>query len=1672
MLRRVRNGSRREVSVLLALLLIFTLFIHWGGTNAFSRYSLTTALVEDQQLEIGPYAHTTLDKIVIHPDVPSATEKRTLQDRELAEVMESPEASIYTDKPPLSPVLAIPGYVVGDAVAGVLSLPDEDVWIDTGITDTLHHVSATTALKQILIVLSVSVLFALALFLMLFRDLRRDVGEDLAVYTVMIAGLSTFLFYYATSFYGVITAATIGYAAYYLLHNYGETDRRAAYLAGILGGLTVATEYYAALIPFGLAVYLLADRRYRILARFAVGGAVGVLPLLFYNYATTGNPFVLIPFKGPGAGVLTEGACTIYSACSAEFILIFVPDLARAANVAVRLLFSPVRGLLFYSPVLLVAVPGTYELWKRHGKRVIITPGIFVLFFLFQIFELNWLAGVTFGPRHMVVGLPFLVLPMAYGIRAMGDRGRIWTAFILFLAVFSAAQMALGFTALPPIDFDQETYTERFNSVEPVQPGFYPALVEQFTTYGPRSELLMGLLFDREKTFSIDHRGPYGPPHIHLGDVGARPLLLATVGIPIVLLVLFAAIPFGRRTGTVAVGAALVVLLLALTSPSAYATDEVYRSPDGDTRSLVENEGVFALHAADADRVVHLEVGVHPPLNRSRMTLSFNGGPARNYTITGEQDVYLHDAGLREGRNRLHVTTDRCLIPAERGYDPEEGRCLSLGIKELETLSPAEAPRQVLSRGWSSLGNLSRHGAWLEEDGEIAFRAADRDIVPRVHLSEPFAADAASLNVTVNGVPQGTFATPSFYRPLTLVDAPVTEGWNTITLEHASCPATDATGRTADGTGCGRFLLHNLSLPDAREMETPVFQGRWFDPDRRGRWMKHDGDIIFDASRRGILNISLTPQSNLNGTITLTVDGAPRRRLPAREVPDDVLLPVAAADRGIGTLGVRAEDCVVPAERNISDDTRCISARLDGLSTRHTISRSRFTTGWYADGWMRRNATVLLPPGRNRTPVLNLTAVDRLNSSLAISINGKQVRTIDDRKIGQPIHLTNTTLRDGYNILRLTSTNGCITPTDHGISDDTRCISYQAEDVSLVPQSSLPDPLYRSGWYAPDTTGRWMGETGTVLVRGSEDDVARLDLTTAPTFNTSLTVSVNGEHVRTVDGDRAEHPIYLTNTTLNSTFNTITLESTGGCITPADHGISDDTRCISYRLQNITLLNQSSLPDPLYRSGWYPSDGRGRWMGENATVHFTADDGDAVTMQILPSDVLPDEGMIDLEINGKHRRTIPARPQAVTLRDHITSGHNTLTFRSTTGCTVPERVSDSTDDRCLSVRITRFTTAPRNDTPRYDGNWHPPHAEGRWLGEDGRILLWGSAGQLLRLAASPLPEIDTELEVSLNGDRVGTVPAGDPDGATEIYGAPLRSGWNVVSLNSTGGCGVPADLYGSTDTRCLSFDVRNISRTGAPLRPHGNRTIFGKRWHPPEDGGRWMQENGTVFVHQDRSTAVLNLTADVYAPMTPAPIETRYNGRTIRTRVVNDTMELTTIVEGHAGWNRIALDSRDGCLVPAEVEESNDPRCLSIRVTDVTTDDGTDLPPTYRAGWYPEETGGGESWRWMREDGIIAFGTATDRARITMDIAPYPGLSTPTLAVTVNGEPVRTLFPAERTTASFTVETDPGINRLQLQSGSGCAVPAENGDGADDRCLSFRMLNLSIEEVEGTHAGG
>lgn len=167
-----------------------------------------------------------------------------------------------------------------------------------------------------------------------------------------------------------------------------------------LGGLLKPNFLVLVLPPI---FFLVQERKWKDLILIAIGPALATAFFLTVNDLFYGSPFT------PPQLV----------------------TLGRPLYEAYYLLFSWNHGLFLFSPIALYCLWA----WKAHSLKwrnesLLLGSG-FVLYFLFMVFCWAGPWGWSFGPRHIVPVIPFLMIPMVYLWADYGKMGRIRKGLVL-----------------------------------------------------------------------------------------------------------------------------------------------------------------------------------------------------------------------------------------------------------------------------------------------------------------------------------------------------------------------------------------------------------------------------------------------------------------------------------------------------------------------------------------------------------------------------------------------------------------------------------------------------------------------------------------------------------------------------------------------------------------------------------------------------------------------------------------------------------------------------------------------------------------------------------------------------------------------------------------------------------------------------------------------------------------------------------------------------------------------------------------------------------------------------------------------------------------------------------------------------------------------------------------
>jgi hypothetical protein len=278
------------------------------------------------------------------------------------------------------------------------------------ITRPLFHMIPTDATLPVLNALCVVLInipsAMLTVYLVYRIALRWGASVRNAMLTAGLLAFGTMYFGYATGFWKNTVAVACLAGALWFLTCAQETKSRCAGAgwAGLLCGIAVTVDYPSAVITVGLAGYLLFLRPGAgVAVVFLAGLGAGLLPLFIYHQIAFGSPF----------SNAYQYRLQLNSRVGFEYGTLGMPRLRPFLSLLVKLFIA--------SPCLVWSVAGVYRAFRIRERRIsmLMIVGMFLAMLLFLSGYFGFMYHeASFASRHLLIILPFVVLPMAFGLPA------------------------------------------------------------------------------------------------------------------------------------------------------------------------------------------------------------------------------------------------------------------------------------------------------------------------------------------------------------------------------------------------------------------------------------------------------------------------------------------------------------------------------------------------------------------------------------------------------------------------------------------------------------------------------------------------------------------------------------------------------------------------------------------------------------------------------------------------------------------------------------------------------------------------------------------------------------------------------------------------------------------------------------------------------------------------------------------------------------------------------------------------------------------------------------------------------------------------------------------------------------------------------------------------------
>jgi hypothetical protein len=330
-------------------------------------------------------------------------------------------------------------------------------------------------------------------------------------------------------------------------------------------------------------------------------------------------------------------------------------------------LFFPYKGMFFYSPILLFSMIGLFYMHKKFSKELFFIVAVLVLTLLFYSTIKIWWGGSSFGPRHLMVVMPFLMIPLVFSMSRF--RGRIVVPFILLSVLLTTVGLQIIYE---PINFRVASFTDNIK--------YFSLNLVNLLRNGPQS-----LLLERLLNFDIF---PY-----------SNMLFLLAIIIIVWRSEIFS--HFNVRRGKMIV-ILMIVVSIATNVPAAARSLNLYpmfheltlngygwygyepcwhfSSPKIEC-SWMKNTASIVIHNTGPAKTIIIQQNVKSLLDTKRkLTVAVNGKPTSEINVQ-RIGQYEFSVPLSHGKNIIVLSSDNCEVPRQM-IGVNDDRCLSFALQK------------------------------------------------------------------------------------------------------------------------------------------------------------------------------------------------------------------------------------------------------------------------------------------------------------------------------------------------------------------------------------------------------------------------------------------------------------------------------------------------------------------------------------------------------------------------------------------------------------------------------------------------------------------------------------------------------------------------------------------------------------------------------------------------------------------------------------------------------------------------------------------------------------------------------------------------------------------------------------------------------------------------------
>lgn len=671
----------KELKLFLTFFLIFSYFSQWTTWDEESSLALTRAIVEEGKFEINTFHNKTGDRAYYNNN-------------------------FYSHRMPGLSFLAVPTYSVYKTLHKFFILPDSissqsemTYFVRTSqegdnVTLTYNPTPDSLILNSMfLVTIFTSSLFGALTVLLVYR-LSKYFLKDLKhrFFITSIYGLGTLVLTYSGVFLNHIPAIFFTFSGFYLLFELKQKkiiSNAYLLLAGLFLGFAIVISPLAIVIAAVCLIYTLSFQKNKILY-FLVGGIIGISPLLLYNYSIFGTPFKFTFFY-----------------YDQKIWSVFTPILKMPTlHLMLRLTVFPYRGLFFYCPILLLSFVGLYYMYKKFKIESIL---ILVIFFALLIINSSykfWRGGFCFGPRHLLLSIPFLILPLMQAMEKINFK------IVLILFCISAFFNILGFQFWESMILGEDMKIEAYFQekilkfqimANPIFDHFFPLFLKN----GPRSIFFESIiLYSRIDIRNTPHSCGLTPPVLEkieifsfvLPSIGIIALKLPFLSlIPLTIMIfliwrkkIFKKLNLSSKQKLIVITGVIITFVVLYIKVTSLVYGENWYAPefnDGkidDGKWMSQNATIKVFNKYQKPTTKTLNFWIESFNTPKSLQIYLNDKLVFKNTIK-DKTLVEHQVSLVPGLNEIKFNSvEGCDIPTELRIRDCDLRCLSFRIDNVE----------------------------------------------------------------------------------------------------------------------------------------------------------------------------------------------------------------------------------------------------------------------------------------------------------------------------------------------------------------------------------------------------------------------------------------------------------------------------------------------------------------------------------------------------------------------------------------------------------------------------------------------------------------------------------------------------------------------------------------------------------------------------------------------------------------------------------------------------------------------------------------------------------------------------------------------------------------------------------------------------------------------------